>query len=172
MKVIIYAKTALRASERPETKAYIMHYVELDQSGRIEFTRHDTVLAFSDGISYSILIPRAVKRNCINELRQRGLPGGAFYVQLFAVGLYLLLRDHIDDLAQITIDIEFPGRDDDVRRYLMNLLLRAGHKVKAHQIQFRPIGKQSPAHKLALATFRGDRVPDRIIGKEDLLGEF
>jgi hypothetical protein len=24
---------------------------------------------------------------------------------------------------------------------LMNLLLRAGHQVKAHQIQFRPIGK-------------------------------
>ena len=81
-----------------------MHYVELDQSGRIEFTRHDTVLAFSDGLSCSILIPRAVKRNCINELRQRGQPGGAFYVQLFAVGLYLLVRDRIHDRAQITRD--------------------------------------------------------------------
>jgi len=55
---------------------------------------------------------------------------------------------------------------------LINLLLRAGRQVKAHQIQFRPIGKQSPAHKLALATFRGDRAPDRIIGEEELLGEF
>lgn len=82
-----------------------MHCVEVDQRGRIEHTRHDNVLPFSDGINCGILIRGAVKRNCINKLRQRGLPGGAHYNQLFAAGLCLLLRDHIDELAQITIDI-------------------------------------------------------------------
>lgn len=149
-----------------------MHYVEVDQSGRIEFTKHDTVLAFSDGINYSIRIPRAVKRNCINELRARGLSGVTFYVQLFATGLFLLLRDHISNLAQITIDIEFLGKDDDTKRHLMNMLLRAGYKVKARQIQFRPIGKQSPAHKLALSIFRGEREPDLVVSKDELLKEF
>lgn len=149
-----------------------MHYVEVDQSGRIEFTKHDTVLAFSDGISYSILIPRGVKRNSINELRQQGLSGTTFYPRLFATGLFLLLRDHIDQLAQITIDVEFPGKDSQIKEHLMNLLRRSGHRIRARQIDFRPVGKQSPAHKLALATFRGETEPDVTISEADLLEEF
>lgn len=149
-----------------------MHHVEVDQSGRIEYTRHDTVLAFSNGISYSILIPRAVKRNCINELRRRGLSGTTFYIRLFATALFLLLKDYIGDLERITIDTEFPGREPQIKEHLINLLRRSGYPVEAHQIEFRSVGKQSPAHKLALATFRGNREPDLRIGEEDLLKEF
>lgn len=36
--------------------------IEIDQSGKIEDTRKDTVLAFSNGKNYSILIPAEVKR--------------------------------------------------------------------------------------------------------------
>ncbi len=149
-----------------------MHYVEVDQSGRIEFTKHDTVLAFSDGISYSILIPRAVKRNCINDLRRQGLSGATFYTRLFAAGLFLLFKDHIDQLAHATIDIEFPGKDIQIKEHLINLLRRSGYRIKARQIDFRAVGKQSPAHKLALATFRGDKEPDLTISEADLLEEF
>jgi hypothetical protein len=83
-----------------------------------------------------------------------------------------LLRDHIEELEQVTIDIEFPGREPQIKEHLINLLRRRGHQVEARQIGFRAVGKQSPAHKLALATFRGDREPDRIVREEELLGEF
>jgi hypothetical protein len=47
--------------------------VEVDQSGRVESTDVDTVLAFSNGITASILIPAVEKREYLKRMRQRGL---------------------------------------------------------------------------------------------------
>jgi hypothetical protein len=148
------------------------HVVEADQSGRIEFTREDTVLAFSDEISFSVLIPASVKRACVRKLRERGLSGPTFYVQLFATGLFFLLKDHIESLSQVFIDVEYFGKEAQIKEHLINLLRRAGHRVESDQIQFRWIGKKSAAHVLALETLRGDKKPDLTLGQEDLLGEF
>jgi hypothetical protein len=128
------------------------YVVEVDQSGRIEFTSHDTVLAFSDGESFSVLIPASVKRACITELRSRGLSGPTLYVRLFATGLYSLLKKHIQKLSRVTIDVEYLGKEAQIEEHLINLFRRAKHKVDAEQIQFRLIGKKSSAHLLALDT--------------------
>jgi hypothetical protein len=45
--------------------------IEVDQSGKIEDTRVDTVIAFSNGLSGTILIPAVVKRVCIRALRKQ-----------------------------------------------------------------------------------------------------
>src|SRR5215216_7816572 len=148
------------------------HVVEVDQSGRIEYSREDTVLAFANGKSYSILIPKAVKRKCISTLRQWKLEGPNFYLQLFSVSLYLLLKDHIEDLYPAYLDKEFFGREAEIKRYLLNLFQRRGYKVDANQIQFTLIGKHSEAHILAIETFRGKRKPDRVITTEEILSEF
>lgn len=148
------------------------YVVEVDQSGRIEFTKEDTVLAFSDGVSFSVLIPASVKRACVRKLRERGLSGPTFYVQLFATGLFFLLKDHIESLSQVCIDVEYLGKEAQIKEHLINLLRRAGHRVESDQIQFRWVGKKSAAHVLALETLRGDKRPDLTLGQEDLLGEF
>ncbi len=146
--------------------------MEVDQSGRIEYSREDTILAFANGKRYGILIPKAVKRECISTLRQWKLEGPNFYIQLFAVSLYLLLKDHIQSLYPAYIDNEFLGREKEIKRYLLNLFQRRGYKVDTNQIQFTHIGKHSEAHILAIETFRGKRKPNKVITAEEILNEF
>ena len=146
--------------------------VEVDQSGRIEFTRDDTVMALSDGINNTLLVEARVKRACVTELRNRGISGPTLYVRLFATGLYFLLKGHIQQLSRVVIDIEYFGKEAQIKEHLINLLRRAGCVVHADQIQFQRIGKRSAAHVLALETLRGHSKPDLVLSKEDLLGEF
>jgi hypothetical protein len=150
------------------------YIVEVDQSGKVEFTGEDTVLAFSDGVQfeYSMLIPAVVKRECVRLLRGGGFGGPLLYPQLFAVGLYFLLRNHVNNLVRITIDLEYFGRDDDIKAHLLNLLKRSNFEIDPDALQFGQVGKQSGAHKLALATLRKKRQPDLILTKEEIMGEF
>jgi len=146
-----------------------MHYVEVDQSGKIEYTKTATVLAFSDEISFAILIPAAVKRECLRSLRARGKSGSTLTLQLFATALFILFRDHIADIALATIDVEYHSRDREIKQHLLNLLRRAGHAVSSDRFVFQEIGKKSPAHRKAVETLRGKIEPDREIGLEELL---
>lgn len=149
-----------------------MHDVEVDQSGNFEVTKTDTVLAFSNGVRFSVLIPTTVKRNCITQLRKRGLTGPTLYVQLFAVGLFFLLKDSIDQLEEVVIDTEYEGREALIKDHLMNILRRSGSSVRRGQIRFGHIGKESAAHSLALATFRKNKAPDLVLTLEAILGQF
>ncbi|HYP39218.1 MAG TPA: hypothetical protein VEX13_02570 [Chloroflexia bacterium] len=148
------------------------HIVAVDQSGRVEFTGEDTVLAFSNGIRFTVLLPAVVNRECVRMLREGGFGGPLLYPQLFAVGLYFLLRGHIGDLARITIDLEYFGQDNSIKSHLVNLLLRSRYQIDPDTIEFRQIGKQSGAHKLALSTLQKKVQPDMVLTKEDVLGEF
>lgn len=141
------------------TLAAMSHTVEVDQSGRIEFTTEDTALAFSNGVSFTVLIPKSVKRACIKELRAQGRAGATFYFQLFAVGLFFLFQNHIERLATIIIDTEFEGNEPQIKEHLLNLLKRNGYKIDPEQIGFGHIGKHSPAHHRALATLRKQEKP-------------
>ena len=69
--------------------------VEVDQSGKIEDTNVDTVLAFSNRMSYVILIPAKVKRAAFQVLRARRKTSKANTLRLFSVSLFLLLQDHL-----------------------------------------------------------------------------
>ena len=147
-------------------------HIQIDQSGKIGDTKVPTVLAFSNDKSFSILIPAGVKRECLYNLRQRGKSGTTLYLQLFAVALFLLLKGHVEKMSLITIDLEYPGHSQAVKEHLLNLLRKAGFSVSADMIRFQRLGKRSPAHKRALATYRRDIEPDKIITLEELLAQF
>ena len=144
--------------------------IEVDQSGKIGDTQVPTVLAFSDGIERAILIPATVKRKCVRALRQRGETGRTLYWKLFAAGLFLLLCDHIEKTEQVTVDIEYPGHEGEIKRLLLQLCHRHGLFVPTGRIHFALVGKKSPAHRVAIQTFRGQRQPDRVVTSDDLLG--
>ncbi|MEZ4711622.1 MAG: hypothetical protein R3A44_30790 [Caldilineaceae bacterium] len=145
--------------------------IEIDQSGRFEYTRQHTVLAFSNGRQGTILIPAKTKRACIEHIRNRGIKPPRQQTMLFATALYLLVRERINSSTTLVIDKEYFGNEGLVKSHLMNLLSRAGKWVESDQIQFTLIGKTSGAHHLAIATFREQLEPDRIIKLEEMLAE-
>src|SRR5436309_2945288 len=109
------------------------HIVEVDQSGKIEETNQNTVLAFSNDAKYSILISSAVKQECLRVLREHGLTGQTLYTQLFTAVLYFLLRGHLDNLSCVIVDTEYVGKDAEIRQHLLNLFRRGGYRIEASQ---------------------------------------
>jgi len=144
-------------------------HIEVDQSGKIEQTHKDTVLAFSNEISYAVLIPARVKREAINLLRTTGKRGKSLYISLFAVALYQLLKGHLDRIDLIAIDMEYEGNEQDVKLALLNLIWQRHPAYPAANVTFRRIGKKSTAHRKALATHRGVVTADRTLTVEELL---
>lgn len=146
--------------------------VEVDQSGKIGDTKVATVLAFSNGRQFTILIPARVKRECVRHLRGKGKLETRLYIQLFAAGLYLLLKRDIKSLDQIIVDFEYPGHEAKIKEHLINLFQRAGVKVHPAKIQFDYVRKKSNSHKLAIETFKGKAEPHQVIRLEQILREF
>ena len=145
--------------------------VEIDQSGKIG-EKGPTALALSNDVDYKILIPAAVKRECIRVARAQNKSGKAFYLQLFSIALFLLLRDHIGKCTLVVIDREYRAKDKDIKGFLMNLLRRDGQEVSPETITFENVGRHSNAHKKAKATYRGELVPDRVIRTEEIMEQF
>lgn len=146
--------------------------VEVDQSGKIGQTNVDTVLAFSNGQSYSILIPRRVKQACLHELRRRRISASDIYLRLFAVGLFYLLRGHIHRVGLVIIDQEYPGQEQMIKQRLYNLFRRNGQPLDNSRVTFGHIGKGSQAHHLSLAVYRGVCEADSVLTVEEVLSEF
>ena len=114
----------------------------VDQSIKIGDTQSPTVLALSNDIQRAILIPASVKRECIRALRGRWTPDATLYIRLFAAGLFLLLRELLTTADRITIDVEYPGHERDIKRDLLLLCRQAGDVVDPSVIHFEHIGKK------------------------------
>ncbi len=143
--------------------------IQVDQSGKVENTRVDTVIAFSNGVSGTVLIPAVVKRACIRALREQDWRRQTFVFQIFAAALFALIEPHAKRIERITIDIEYPERMGDIKTQLLKLLKREHLKFYGQQIVFQRIGKQSPAHHKAIAVYRGRVSPDRILSSVEIL---
>jgi hypothetical protein len=145
--------------------------VEIDQSGRFEYTQQDTVLAFANGLSHSILISARTKRACIEKMRTKGIKPPRLQALLFSTALFLMLRNHSRQISLITIDREYYGNERVIKGHLVNLFERAGTPIDPDIIRFDLIGRRSPAHQVAIETFRGKRKPNRVVSDAELLAE-
>ncbi len=150
----------------------MLHIVQVDQSGKVEDTAQDTILALANGITFTIRIPSTVKRECITVLRRSGITGKTMYNQLFATGLFFLLKDKIQELDKVIIDIEYIGREAQIKEHLVQLLRRVHGTVESHRIQFEYIGEHTAADEIARQTLHKKRRPDEVINLEMILGEF
>jgi hypothetical protein len=142
--------------------------LEVDQSSKIE-TAHDTILAYSNHLHYAICIPAQVKREMLAHLRARGRSKARAVIWLFAAGLFLLLRDIIEQVSQVTIDLEYAGHEADIRSMLLRFADLNGLNLGAEAINFAAVGKVSNAHELAISVFRGRLKADRTVTLPELM---
>jgi len=136
-------------------------HIQIDQSGKIERTEVDTVLAFSNEIDYAILIPARVKRRCIAILRACGAKSP--YLEIFCAGVFLLIEGHLKKLETITIDEEYTGLEKDIRGMLLSHIRKVRPDFPKENINVARIGRKSRAHERARATYRGRSQPDLVI---------
>lgn len=82
----------------------------------------------------------------------------------------MLLKDHLGQLQRVEIDIEYPGKDADIRASLLRLIWRKVPVFEPEKIVFRRVGRRSPADKKARAVREGKDQEYRTITLEELLG--
>lgn len=97
--------------------------VEVDQSTKIEQSG-PTILAFANGISGAIIIPSSVKHAAFKLLRSAGKSSEITKWMIFAVGLYLLLEAYWPKLTHVTIDVEYAGKNNDIKASLLRYIWR------------------------------------------------
>jgi len=132
--------------------------IEIDQSGKIEDTNKDTVVAFSNNIFGSVLIQARDKREIQKIFRRIG-KSRIFIYKLFAILIFLAIKKHIKEIDQITIDIEYPKWEHLIKDYLLKEIRRVKPDFDAEDISFKAIGKKSKAHSLAYNVFQGKTKP-------------
>jgi len=123
---------------------YSRYSIEVDQSNKIEQSG-PTVIAFSDGIFHAIILSSAVKRAGFKVLKEKGKPRSKAQVILFAAGVYLLLRNYLEQIERVKIDTEYPGKELDIRAFLLRRIWRDEPLFKSERITFGRVGKKSPS---------------------------
>lgn len=142
--------------------------VEVDQSIKIEQSG-STILAFANGSAHAIIIPSQVKAAGHELLRLKEKPLSTAHWMLFAAGLYLLLKGNLKKFKGIIIDIEYPGKNADIKASLLRHIWKTYPEFDQTIISFKGIGKKSPAHmKADLVRKKRDRVYRKITQKEFL----
>jgi len=143
--------------------------VEVDQSGKVEQTNQDTVLAFSNHIKRAILVPRGEKRKLIKSLRERGMNGKVFYPRIFCSALFLLLEPHLFELNEIVVDDEYTGKTRLIKNLLSNIAHRQNKPPIAPKISFGHVGKKSSAHILAWEARKDSKLVSKKIKARQIL---
>lgn len=133
---------------------------QVDQSGKIEDTAKDTVIAYSNGHQYAVLIPRKLKRKIQEVFRRHGFVSLFIYF-LFAVGVYYAIKN-IKERKMIIIDMEYLGRDKIIRSFLSSFLGDSKTQSK-YLLRFARIGNKPKAHYAAKDVFDKKRKPDFIL---------
>lgn len=139
--------------------------IEIDQSGKIEETHRETILAYSNSKLFSVKITAKSKRKLQELFREIGEPK-SYVIAIFSVGIFLLIEDNLQNIDSIIIDSEYRGKEQNILKILDNLF--EAHKIKKIPvIQFKSIGKLSKAHLVAIEVFRKKRAVNKILKFED-----
>lgn len=138
---------------------------QIDQSGKIEQTNKNTVVAVTNGKSVVLKITSIEKQKLIKTLTLLKKPHKTYIMEILSVIIYIALCDlKIDD---VIIDTEYTGHNASIKEKLIQLFEK-DHTLYPN-IHFGFIGKHSHAHIKAIEVFRGDRKANKVLKAEDVL---
>lgn len=132
--------------------------VEIDQSIKIEQTHKDTVIGIANSKRVSATVPRRIKRKLKDEFRGAGRRR-LFAYRTFIAGVVLALEHaRLRNLSDVIIDIEYPGQERRLKSIFLEMWSRRHDTMP--DIQFKGIGKKSPAHEVCYLVTTGERRAD------------
>ena len=140
---------------------------QVDQSGKIEDTSTDTILAVAnEGFAYTLKIPTKVKRELQTYFRDAGEPK-LFIYKTFAVGLFSLLNAYNMKIESVEIDKEYPGHEELIGNMLKTLfkVFGVGSRIS---YSFGLVGKSSPAHDAAYKVTAKKEKEDKRLGVAEI----
>lgn len=136
--------------------------IYIDQSGKVEYTSKNTVVAFSNGKQKSILIKARDKREIQRFFREAGKPD-IFVYKTFAILIYLLIADELKEITGVVIDTEYVGKEFLIKNFLMQIFQKRGIGFSPQNISFFHAGKKHLCHVAAIETYRKAKKPDVVI---------
>lgn len=140
---------------------------QIDQSNKIEQTERDTVIAISNELKLTFILKRQDKRLLQKIFKIRGKKNFFPYIT-FAALLALLLKE-VAPVEKVIIDREYIGYENLIHQHIIQYLKHLGF-YRHLAIEFKQIGKTSPAHSLAAeVTVKGKRA-DRKVALAKLTG--
>jgi len=148
-----------------------MAIITIDQSGKVEKTNEDTIIAAANGRPFIVLLPSKIKREIAQAIKRGALRRYKRYpmLRIFTACVYLSL-EKLKAGDSVIIDYEYSGHDDFIRNRLLAHIRERYSQFGGDQIAFVRIGKDSFAHELAIETFRRNRKPNKEITINELLG--
>lgn len=114
----------------------------IDQSGKIEDTAKDTVIAFSNSQIGAVILSAKDKRRLQEMFRRTGEPQ-LFVDYVFSALLILLLKPL--KVNNVIVDLEYPGHTK-----IIDFLVSTEIMI---DIEWKCIGKSSQAHDIAYKVF-------------------
>lgn len=143
--------------------------IEVDQSGKVEDTKVNTAIgAANKKVKRSLRFPAREKRKLQKILRELDKES-MFPYRVFAALIFLAIRDDLSSINEIVIDVEYMGKEAQIKLYLARHIRKIKPKVNMPYITFKHIGRNSPAHEVAINTFRRHRKPDYTVSVRDIL---
>lgn len=140
--------------------------VQIDQSGKVEQTNINTVLALTNGKRRSIVLKKKDKR-ILEKIFAKMKKSKSYPYIVFAVLLAILIK-LTDVKTKVTVDREYMGHENTIRErvlYFMHIL-GVKHEIA---IDFGHVGKLSAAHDFAAKVGSGKVKPDKVVRLEEIL---
>lgn len=138
----------------------------IDQSGRIEYTSHNTVIAICNGTSYSVLLKMKEKRLLHKMYRTLFHKNRQYVYEVFSALIYLALVG-AKPKGTVVIDKEYPGKEGLIKLHVLDYDQKKA--MAAENITFGLVGKQSSAHYLASDVFKKIKQPSRIVTAQEVM---
>jgi len=142
--------------------------IEIDQSGKIENTNKNTIIAFCDSKFKSIFISAKEKREIQKFFRRIG-KSRVFIYKVFAILVFLLIKNNLKEIDKIIIDEEYPGKNSLIKNFLLQEIRKIKPGFAKENIIFQKIGKKSRAHFLAYGVAVGKKKADTEVGAREIL---
>ena len=118
--------------------------IEIDQSGRIEYTSTQTVIG--DSLGNSIFIKSIDKQYLQQIYRSIGRPQ-LFVFDVFSIMVSFVMAKTYSNENIYIIDREYYGHEAVLRGLIMKNLHKQNIPIKKYQVDFGLIGKKSKAHE-------------------------